>query len=94
MLIFDVEDEDWEATAEAAEAEKDGEVAEIFDKKLVNEVSRIGTLSALANKRLEANTLKGDLEVAQYANAMLSLPSDHPASVGYMSNVFASLSRR
>jgi len=69
----DVEDED-------AEAEKDREVAEKFDKK------------RLAG--WEANTLENYLKEAQLADAMLSLPSDHPAAVGYMRNVFASLRRR
>lgn len=55
---IDDEDED------AAEVEKDREVtvAENFDKKLVDEVSRCGILPALTLNRLagwEAETLKG-----------------------------------
>jgi hypothetical protein len=83
----DYEDEDWEAV----EAEKDGEVAEIFDKKLVDEVSRFGILRVLGSNRLagwEAHPLESSLEQAQFGNAMMSLPLHHPARVGYIRGLF------
>ena len=55
-----------------AEAEKDREVAENFDKKLVDEVSRLGNIQVLSCvkvlKRLagwEASTFTTDLEESQ-----------------------------
>ena len=43
--------EEWEA-AVAAEAEKDREMAEIFDKKLVDEVSRLNIVGVFGMKKL------------------------------------------
>jgi hypothetical protein len=64
-LAYIDEDEDWEA----AEAENDREVAETFDKKLEDEVSRWGIIGVLASKRLagwDAYTLGSSLEEAQF----------------------------
>ena len=85
---------------EETEAERDNldkELAQNFDKKLVDEVSRFGICTVPVLKRLagwEAYTMKSSLEEAQFANAMLSLPLDHPASMQYQRNFLASLSRR
>jgi hypothetical protein len=75
------------------EAEKDREVAEIFDKKLVDEVSRFGILGIIARERLagwEAFTMKSQLEEAQLARAMFSLPPDHPYFVEFARSLFTS----
>ena len=58
-------EDDWD---DAAETEKDKEVAEIFDKKLADEVSRLSTLGVLTTKRLagwEAFTMMSYLQETQ-----------------------------
>lgn len=90
LLALDVDDED----KDAAEAERDREVAEIFDKMLVDEVSRIGTICVLTSNKLagwDAFTLESGLEQAQLASSMMSLPADHPAREEYLKGFFASL---
>lgn len=69
-------------------------MAEIFDKKLVDEVSRLTGIGKLPSERLagwDAFTLKASLEDTQFAIVMMSLPRDHPRRVMYM-NDFGPLS--
>ena len=94
-----IEVDDWDA-AVAAEAEKDREVAENFDKKLVDEVSRLGNIQVLSCvmelKRLagwEAFTFKSSLEESQNVDALMTLPQDHPVYVEFMKDVFATWKR-
>ena len=94
-----IEVDDWD-DAVAAEAEKDREVAENFDKKLVDEVSRLGNIQVLSCvkvlKRLagwEASTFTTDLEESQLACAILTLPRGHPVFVEYMRGMFGSWRR-
>ena len=85
--------EEWEA-AVAAEAEKDREMAEIFDKKLVDEVSRLNIVGVYGMKKLagwEAYAMKSSLQEAQLAEAMFSLPPDHPYFAAYLRGFSASL---
>ena len=73
---------------QSAGEKKDKEVAETSNEKLVDEGSRTSIIGVLAKKKLagwEANTLKNNLREAQYADDMLSLPSDHLAFIGCMS---------
>ena len=86
--------EEWEA-AVAAEAEKDREMAEIFDKKLVDEVSRLNIVGVYGMKKLAgweaAYAMKSSLQEAQLAEAMFSLPPDHPYFAAYLRGFSASL---
>ena len=85
--------EDWDA-AEAAEAEKDREVAEIFDKKLVDDVSRLGGIQALFPVRVmevklkferlagwDAFTFKSCLMLSELADLTMILARDDPEVV-------------
>ena len=90
---------DWDAAMDA-ETEKDREVAEIFNKKLVDEVSRLGNIQVLSCvmvlKRLagwEAFTFESFLEGSQLAEALMTLPQGHPVYVEFMKDVFASWRR-
>ena len=83
-----------------AEAEKDREVAEIFNKKLVDEVSRLGNIQVLSCvmvlKRLagwEASKFTTDLEESQLECAILTLPRGHPVFVKFMKDMFGSWRR-
>ena len=96
---IDLELEDWDAAVEA-EAKRDREVAEIFDKKLVDEVSRLGDIQVLSCvmvlKRLagwEAFTFESFLEGSQLAEALITLPQGHPVYVEFMKDAFASWRR-
>ena len=88
--------EDWDA-AEAAEAEKDREVAENFDKKLVDEVSRLGNIQVFAVLKSlagwEAFTFKSCLEKSQLADTLMTLPQGHPVYVELLKDILASWRR-
>ncbi|KIK06034.1 hypothetical protein K443DRAFT_307464 [Laccaria amethystina LaAM-08-1] len=69
---------------EEAGIARDRAVAEEYDAKLCEEVSRLGTLEVVARQKLagwEGSTLKGNMEYAQLTNAIMGLPHSHPAYV-------------
>jgi hypothetical protein len=72
---------------------RDKALAEDYDAKLCKEVSRIGTLGVVAGKKVagwKANTLESDMEFAQMAEAIMGLPTNHPARVQMIQGVFRS----
>jgi hypothetical protein len=69
---------------EEAGIARDRAVAEEYDAKLCEEVSRLGTLEVIACQKLagwEGSTLKSNMEYAQMTNAIMGLPHSHPAYV-------------
>ena len=94
-----VSDEDWDDHWDEAK-EKEREVAKDFDKKLVDEVSRIGVVGVTASKTLagwNALTMKRSLEVAHFSystmSSKMSLPEDHPVNVENMAILKSLFSR-
>jgi hypothetical protein len=88
------EEEDYDKGWEKVAA-KDRALAEAFDPKLCDEVSRFGEIMMLLAKGKIAgwtgSTLKSDLEQAQLVKAIMTLPRDHPAYVGLAQSFFKSI---
>ena len=81
----------------AAEAEKYREVAENFDKKLVDEVRRMSIIGVISKNRLagwEAFTMERRLQEAQLENPIFTLHDDHPSFIARRRKIHESLSRR
>jgi hypothetical protein len=69
-------------------------IAKEFDPKLVQEVSRgMGRLVKLTGKLggWKASMVQSELETSQYADAMMQLPSSHPAHRAFMDVMFRGL---
>ena len=78
---------DTEDSYEDAGIARDKALAEDYDAKLCEEVSRFGTAGIFAFKKVagwQGSTLKSSLQFAQMAEAIMELPDDHPAYVGMM----------
>ncbi|KAM6499180.1 hypothetical protein JOM56_004688 [Amanita muscaria] len=68
-------------------------MAQAFDVTLVREVSRSMGVFVGITKKLggwTAMTIESQLQYTQYAEAIMTLPSDHPAYHGLMKDVFRS----
>ena len=92
-VMDDSDEEDYDIVEEKQFA-RDKKIAEDYEPKLCEEVSRIGTLGALANKNIagwESHTLESSLEEAQFCEAILTLPHDHPAQRAMMRNALSQL---
>ena len=88
----DYDDDDVDAKLAAEETA----IAKEFDVKLQREVSRGMAALVGYSKQLggwEASTAQSSLEFAQYAKAVMGLPSSHPMYRGLMSSVFSGLRR-
>jgi hypothetical protein len=73
-------------------AAKEVVLAEEFDAILKQDVSRGRHAFVKLSKKLagwSASTLAHNLAVAQYAEAMMTLPTSHPAFTAFMSNMFS-----
>jgi hypothetical protein len=58
--------------------------SENYNVKLCEEVRRVGTAGAAAFKKVagwEGSTLKSDMQLAQMSEAIMGLPTNHPAHV-------------
>jgi len=75
---------------------RDKKVAEDYEPKLCEEISRWGTLGAVSRKKVagwDSMTMKSTLETTQMYDAISTLPSDHPAHRAMMDGFMASLRR-
>ena len=78
-----------EDSFEATRIARDKALAEDYDAKLREEVSRLGTLGAVVHNKVagwEASTLKSNIESAQMIEAIMGLPKNHPAHVAMVQN--------
>lgn len=81
---------------EDEEVAHDKKVAEDFDPKLCEEVGQWGTIGAEAMQKVAGwvtFTMRSGLETAQMAEAIRTLPIDHPAHRAMMEAVFSVLRR-
>jgi len=72
---------------------RDKALAEDYDVKLCEEVSRVGTLGAVACQKLagwESSMVKSNMEDAQMAMAIMGLPTNHPARVNMIRSLWPS----
>jgi len=79
---------------EEGQIARDKKVAEDYEPKFCEEVSRWGTLGALSRKKMagwDSMTVKSSLETAQMYEAVMTLPSDHPAHRAMIDGFMASL---
>ena len=78
-----------EDSFEATGIAREKALAEDYDAKLCEEVSRLGTLGAVVRNKVagwEASTLKSNIESAQMIEAIMGLPKNHPAHVAMVQN--------
>jgi hypothetical protein len=98
------EDKDGDKDKEEEDEEEDErmiermeiEIAKKFDLKLVREVSKGAADIVDITKKLggwEATMLHQDLEVAQFHEAIMTLPSSHPASIAHRENMMENIRR-
>jgi len=81
---------------EEGQIARDTKVAEDYEPKFCEEISRWGTLGAVSRKKVagwDSFTVKSSLETAQMYDAVMTLPSDHPAHRVIMGSFMASLGR-
>ena len=79
---------------EEAQIALDKKVAEDYEPRFCEEVSRWGTLGAVTRKKVagwESMTVKSSLETAQMYDAIMTLPSNHPAHRALVDGFMASL---
>ena len=79
---------------EDEEIARDKQMVEDYEPKLCKEISRWGTLGAVSREKVagwESMTVKSSLETAQMYEAVMTLPSDHPAHRAMMDGFMASL---
>ncbi|KIL54912.1 hypothetical protein M378DRAFT_173948 [Amanita muscaria Koide BX008] len=79
-----------------AEAAEETVMAQVFDAKLEREISRGRGRLVKVTKNLggwTAMTSESQLQYAQYAEAVTTLPTSHPAYRGLMEDMFRSLKK-
>ena len=79
---------------EEAQIAREKQVAEDYEPRLCEEISRWGTLGAVSRKKVagwDSLTVKSSLETAQMYEAVMTLPRDHPAHRAMMDGFMASL---
>ena len=73
---------------------RDKNMAEDYETNFLQEVSRWGTLGAVSRKKVagwDSMTLKSNLQTAQMYDAIMTLPSDHPAHMALVDDFMSSL---